>query len=223
MIQLLKSRPSIALLALASPLVLGACDDDVDVVAPDDVETYAAVLTSMNNSGVAGTVELSIANGQTFHAGVDATGLAPDMVHPQHVHFAEACPTLAADANGDGFVDVVEGVPTYGGILIPLDGDLSDQAAGQPEGFPTATASGSIEFDRSVGLDVLLADLTASDPNPNDPVVKLDGDRLELTTRTVVLHGVAADTELPSSVQSLGTAPATLTLPVACGPVVRID
>ncbi|MEQ9399685.1 MAG: hypothetical protein RJQ04_11035 [Longimicrobiales bacterium] len=218
----LKSPTRVPVLAIAGLLALGACDDDDDLIVPDDTESYAAVLAPMNESGVTGTVSLTIEDDATFRAEVDAVGLAPEMLHPQHIHFAESCPTVAADANNDGFVDVVEGVPTYGGILVPLDGDLTDQSAGQPDGFPTATAAGTISFDRTANLDAMLADLTASDPNPDDPVVKLEGDRLRLTTRTVVLHGVSSETELPSSVQSIGSAPATLTLPVACGQVVFI-
>lgn len=47
-------------------------------------------------------------------------GLSPDLPHAVHIHgrrqAANECPGVEADANGDGLVDTLEGVPAYGPI-----------------------------------------------------------------------------------------------------------
>lgn len=137
------------------------------------------------------------------------------MIHPQHIHAPAAFPPPSGDVNGDGFVDVIEGVPFYGPILVPLDSDLSTQAAGD---FPCVhNHGGALQYREATGLDAMLSDLNALDPEPNDAVVKLGGSPLDLSGRHVVLHGVALDTPLPATVASLGNLPAQLTLPIACG------
>ena len=167
--------------------------------------------------GVArGKAYFTIKNGQ-FTAMVSAMGLEPNMIHPQHIHAAATCPSSSADVNGDGFVDVIEGVPFYGPILIPLDNNLASQALGT---FPTAVGiKGLLDYRATASLAALLADLNAPDPDPTDAVVKLNGAPLALETRHVVLHGVDANTPLPSTVATLPGLPAYLTLPVACGEI----
>jgi hypothetical protein len=48
-------------------------------------------------------------------------------------------------------------------------------------------------------------------------------DGLALGTCHVVVHGIAAATDLPESVQSLSDLPAQVTLPAACGEVRRVQ
>jgi hypothetical protein len=170
--------------------------------------------------GVArGKATFTIRNGEVV-AMVSAEGLESGMIHPQHIHSAAACPPSSADVNHDGYVDVIEGVPFYGPILIPLDSDIGSQATGT---FPTATGvRGILDYVASTPLATLLADLNAPDPDPADAVVKLNGAPLALETRHVVLHGVDAATALPSTVASLPGLPAYLTLPVACGEIRRV-
>lgn len=217
-------RLLVPVLAAASAAALLACgDSDTPPLVPPGI-TYVATLTELNGSGVVGTATFVVDAGRdTFSATVQATGMAPGEVHAQHVHAAPSCPSSADDANGDGFVDVLEGLPRYGAILVPLDGDLSTQAGGA-SGYPTATVTGSLAYSRTTSLSALLADLRAPDPDPTDPVVKLvGGEPLALDGRTVVLHGVATGTMLPGTVASLGAAPATATLPVACGDLRRVN
>jgi hypothetical protein len=170
--------------------------------------------------GVArGKAYFTIRNGQ-ITATVSALGIEGGMIHPQHVHAASNCPPASADVNHDGFVDVIEGVPFYGPILIPLDDDLTSQANGT---FPTASGlEGRLSYQSSASFAAMLADLNAPDPNTSDAVVKLDGAPLALATRHVVVHGVDPNTPLPSTVASLPGVPAFLTLPVACGEIRRL-
>lgn len=197
-------------------LGLTACGDDE--ILRQDV-AYTATLQPLNGypvTGFANFVEGQEAD--AFSVEVDAGGLAEGALHPQHVHATDACPTEAADANDDGFVDVVEGLPAYGAILIPLDGDLSDQEAGMPEGYPTADAAGRIEYTMVTQLSAMVDDLRSADPE--QPLTGLEGD-LSLSTRSVVLHGIAetSSTTLPDTMQSIGETPAYVTVPVACATI----
>ena len=187
-------------------------------------EIYSADLLALNAHvgyrRVSGTARFQLVNGQLV-ASDNAVGLQPGMIHPQHIHAAASCPPPSADVNNDGFIDVIEGVPFYGAILVPLDSDLTSQAGGE---FPFVhNHGGSLQYRQSADLNAVLADLNAPDPDPSDAVVKLAGAPLNLSGRHVVLHGVSADTPLPSSVASLPGLPAYLTLPVACGEINRVN
>lgn len=155
---------------------------------------------------VKGFAQLNVQGGE-LRVKVNASGLQPGMIHPQHIHAAGSCPSPKADKNGDGIIDVVEGVPSYGGIFVPLDADLADLSF--QTSFPKPDNNGgAITYTQSVSVDKL-EDAT--------------GEPLDLDGRHIVLHGVSSDTDLPGSVQSLGGLPATLTLPVACGEIVRAN
>jgi len=133
-----------------------------------------------------------------------AEGAFPDGIHPQHIHASDRCPSASADTNGDGIVDVIEGLPFYGPILVPLDGNISNITSEIPS-FPFAMGDrGTYRYEASTTLSVLEAAL-------NEP--------LNLPARHVVIHGVDLATALPSSVQSLPGLPAQITLPVACGEI----
>lgn len=165
---------------------------------------------------VSGQARFQLVNGM-FVAMDEATNVQPGIIHPQHIHAAASCPPASADVNHDGYIDVIEGVPFYGPILVPMDSDLTSQAAGT---FPSAdNQGGALHYHQSAPLTAVLADLNAPDPDPTDAVVKLNGAPLDLAGRHVVVHGVALDTPLPSTVASLPGLPAQLTLPVACGEI----
>jgi hypothetical protein len=133
-----------------------------------------------------------------------AEGAFPDGIHPQHIHASDRCPSAAADTNGDGIVDVIEGLPFYGPILVPLDGDISNITSEIPS-FPFAMGDrGTYRYEASTTLSVLEAALNES---------------LNLPARHVVVHGVDLATPLPASVQSLPGLPAQITLPIACGEI----
>lgn len=156
---------------------------------------------------VEGKATFRVVNGE-LQAVVDVNGAAPAVgafpngLHPQHIHEATQCPTMADDANGDGIVDVIEGLPKYGPIMVPLDGNLADTSSQIPT-FPVGDgARGSYHYTASAAV----ADIEAALGHP-----------LALPSRHVVVHGVDLATPLPSTVQTLGTIPAQLTLPVACG------
>jgi hypothetical protein len=207
---------TLLLLFAVVPLFMGC--DTID----DDGDEYTASLSAINTVTVPvdadGDATFEITDG-TFSVQVEADGFAESITHAQHVHAAAECPPPSADTNGDGYIDVVEGVPFYGGILIPLDGDLSEQAAGAA-GYPEADGDGDYDYTASTSFSTMLDNLTADDPNPDDPIVKLDGSDLNLDGRTIVVHGVDPDTDLPETVQTVAGLSPQASLPVACGSIV---
>jgi hypothetical protein len=156
-----------------------------------------------------GKAYFRVTNG-TLTAVVDVKGAEPndaplpEGLHPQHIHAASQCPPASADVNGDRIVDVIEGLPFYGAILVPLDGDISNTTSEIPT-FPIATGDkGTYHYQASTSVATLEAAIGAP---------------LALPTRHVVVHGVDVATPLPASVQSLPGLPAQVTLPVACGEI----
>jgi hypothetical protein len=186
--------------------------------------TYHATLTPLNGSGVNGTAQLvldSVANTLSVH--IQASGMEPNMVHPQHIHgrfdhnvpgpgtggmlLDSSVPTLAQDTDHDGFIELDEGHATYGHVIV----SLTSPPGGALSGFPVAAADGTIDFTQ-------LYDLT-------DPTTFAGGfnvnDLLPLDLREIVLHGMSVPAGVgagtPGEVD--GTAGYKAVLPVAAGEI----
>jgi hypothetical protein len=77
--------------------------------------------------------------------------------------------------------------------------------------YPKAGTEGTYQYQKTVSLK----DLEAA-------FAKTLGDKeLNLDRRVVFIHGILPSTELPASAASLGTIPAQVTLPIACGEIKR--
>lgn len=214
-------------------LAAGGCSDAVTPAEPElrsgdaaplaqqvsSAETatvYRARLVPLNaratERAVTGTATFTVSGGEIM-ARVDAKGLYPGIPHAQHIHgFTDGtdatCPSPKADRreDGDQLIDVVEGVPSYGGILVPLDSELVPVTQ---QMYPVAEGRlGVIDYEETAPVSVLEEAI---------------GTELALERRVVVLHGINPDTSLPESVQSLAGLPATATLPVACGIIERVQ
>lgn len=109
----------------------------------DSRGTFTTVLTPLNNSGVSGTAWAKL-RGNKIDAHFDAHGLVADAPHAVHIHYGEEaiheCPTFADDANMDGMLSTLEGVPKYGPVAVSLttSGDTSPASALAIARFGTA-------------------------------------------------------------------------------------
>jgi hypothetical protein len=174
------------------------------------------VNTRVTELETTGEARFSI-TGDTLTITIDAQKLPPDIVHWQHFHgFKDnsraTCPTEAADVNRDGIIDLRETEPTSGTTMVPFDEDPVAMDVGGGT-YPKAGADGTFQYQKTVSLKALDA-----------AFAKAFGDKdLDLDRRVVFVHGVLESTELPASVASLGTVPARVTLPIACGEIKRVQ
>ncbi|MGH7549204.1 MAG: hypothetical protein ACREK3_00435 [Gemmatimonadota bacterium] len=213
-------HPLLILLAVA--LVIASCQqNNTPTAAPDRVLTpsvhigeWMARLEPLNQSGVSARARvISTGEGGTFTVAIQALGLESNLVHAQHIHgFTDGsngvCPTPEADVNGDGVIDVIEGLPDYGPILLSLDGDLTDGAeVDDLTTFPNPdNRRGQVRYEASASYEPVNAALDLSIP---------------LENRHIVLHGVSGP--VPSTAQGIGPFTAAQALPVACGVLERVS
>ena len=169
-------------------------------------QQFAATLSPLSGSGVTADVQITVdPSADTIRVQYQARGLDPLTIHPGHIHglfqggpvMAPAgtsidpppaadsvSPTLVDDTDGDGFIEVMEGLPRYGNILMPLtnfggvdgDGDVN---------FPVSDALGNLNYDVTFDLND-----SGNFEDPMNPGLQLDAaDIFPLDLREVVLHG----------------------------------
>jgi len=196
----------------ALPAVAGAQDHQSNAVYVAHLSALNTTVTGLKTVGEARfTIE-----GDSLTIAVNASGLPKGIEHWQHFHgFTDgrqaACPTKAADANGDGIIDVVETGAVAGTTMVPFSADPVSMDV--PHGsYPRASATGTLQYKETVSLSALQAAFGKA----------FDGQKLDLDRRVVFLHGVPAATKLKASVASLGPIPAQVTLPIACGEITRV-
>lgn len=212
-------NPVFGALALVGAACALAAPAGAQTTAGNGHQVYTAKLSPMNTkvTGHKATAEARFTvNGDTLTISIKAQGVAPSMIHWQHFHGfkddrAASCPTEAADVNHDGIIDLIETEPMSGTTMVPFDSNPAgmDIAHGK---YPKASAHGTYEYHKTVSLKALQAAFS-----------KTFGDRkLDLDKRVVFIHGVPASTKLPASVASLGSIPAQVVLPIACGKIERV-
>jgi hypothetical protein len=129
---------------------------------------YVASIHELNHTGVTGTATFTTSSNE-MTVTVNASGLEPG-VHPMHIHGknqAEAeCPTMAQDTNGDGYLSVIEGAPSYGLIKLNLTSPqtafgtpptpaLFYPFAGTPNNanFPVVGSNGKLHYSQTFTFD----------------------------------------------------------------------
>lgn len=194
-----------AALAIAIPASAGHDSNPSPRVA-----TYTYDIGELNDSGAEGTVRITALPNGKAQVKVEATGLAPNLPHAQHLHgttdgtFTE-CPT------NNGRVTTVDGIPFYGGIQASLTvtGDTSPASALAVPRFPVSDGEGNLEYERTFDIDDAAFDA--------------------LGTLQYVVHGVdlngsgAYDGEELSSIPAaadLGV-PLEVTIPAGCGGILN--
>lgn len=118
-------------------------------------QTFMANLQPVPTNNVTGFGSATVTlNGTTITVHETVSGLLGGVPHAQHIHIVTsgkgACPT-AADAkqhNGHLSIDVMDGAPKYGMVMISLttSGDTSDQSALAVDRMPTGS---SFTYDRT--------------------------------------------------------------------------
>ncbi len=153
---------------------------------------YFADITPLNNSGVRGEAVLAL-NGNILTVEIAAIGLDPafeaaigtNQVHPLHIHGFPTgdpdsmVPTHASDADHDGFIEVAEGAPDYGPILLSLTHNGE---------FPTAP-DGTFIFTEKY----LLPSAAIANPIQALSELGLNSD-VPLDRREIVIHGLTLTT-----------------------------
>lgn len=209
--------PTLTMTAAACVLAAPAAAQAAHAGSPSNA-VYVAHLHPMNTKvtklQTTGEARFTI-KGDSLTISVKVKSAPPGIAHWQHFHgfkdnHAASCPTQAADANGDGIIDLIETEPASGTTMVPFDQDPAgmDVAHGT---YPTASAGGTYEYREVVSLKALDAAFGSA----------FGGAQLDLDRRVVFIHGVPSATKLAASVASLGPIPAQVTLPIACGKIER--
>ena len=194
-----------------------------DTYVQDGKMLFSTDFTALNNSGVEGRAVLLLdQNTHSLTVDIQASGLQPGEMHIQHIHgftndMDAKSPTIAQDSDGDGFVELGEGVATYGPIQLNLTlnpensvhdhgtagHDHTDQAM-----FPTADANGKLSYHE-------VFNFAANDPNAK---AIFDG-ITPLEAKEIVIHGLTtnANQGVGTGGEVDGTAGYKLVLPVASG------
>lgn len=119
--------------------------------------TYQTTLDPLNGSSGSGMAMITV-NGDQATVDLSWSGLPETFMdapypHVQHIHIGNQgeCPTPAADENGDGIVDTVEGQPSYGpiGTTLSVSGDTSPAAG---TNIQIAPGGSSVDYNRTITL-----------------------------------------------------------------------
>jgi len=141
--------------------------------AEERAQSFRVELDSLNDSGAYGVARLRL-QGDQLRIKIRAHGLAPNLVHAQHIHGVgnNECPApdsmpsqhIREDGTVQNFLSTTDGAPSYGPIVSSLttDGDTSPAAGLTIELMPVADAKGRIRYDRTITLPAeVAADITA--------------------------------------------------------------
>jgi hypothetical protein len=107
--------------------VNGKFDPTVPVACGAIAQAWAREVTlePVNQSGVAGTARLAVAD-QSLLAWISIAAADRRREHLQHIHIPPGnqqgrCPTAELDRNNDGLISLEEGAPAYGAPAISLE------------------------------------------------------------------------------------------------------
>lgn len=181
---------------------------------------YEANISALNShitgSETTGKATFIVEDGQ-MHVTIDIKGSPANMEHWQHFHGFEdgsdaTCTTMGSDANNDGIIDLMETEKNSGTTMVPFN-DLPAEMNIPTDTYPVSDKDGNYRYEATVPMDKLEATFA----------LHFGDSGIQLDTRVLYIHGVPADKKLPKSVASLGDIPAQVTLPIACGKIMRVE
>ena len=124
--------------------------------------TVVAQIREVNGSGVNGSATLTAMSDGRLRVAITASGLVPGQPHAQHIHGSVGgghfmCPSMGNDTDGDGVVTNEEATGEYGVIFLSLTtrGDASANSGLSLERMPVATASGRVDYRRTISADAV--------------------------------------------------------------------
>jgi hypothetical protein len=163
----------------------------------------------VGGSHVTGHVDIDV-EGRKVEVTIRARGLAPNLVHAQHIHGVgeSECPQ-PSDRNDRGFISTADGLPDYGAIRVSLTtrGDTSPASGLAVNRFPVANHEGVLRYHRT---------FTIGDNFPRSVA-------RNLKDYQVVIHGIDANHNKMYDFHSLGRSeldpslPQEATIPASCG------
>ena len=171
-------------------------------------------LNKKTNSRIRGQATVFI-NGIQFYAKIKVKTRWKDVRHIQAIFSGDECPELSDDTNKDGFIDIDEVKLRSGKMLIPLDGDLKGQTQKFAE-YPVSNRFGSYVYGIAASLKMMLKDLKIPKEGYDFLDNLVQGEKLNVTKRVVIIFGVPNYYKLPDSVKRIHGFSPQLSLPIGC-------
>jgi hypothetical protein len=132
------------------PVACGEIEEGEAPPPPPEEQSFSLMFGELNSSGVSASGS-AVLDGDQLIVTINASGLEADQMHMQHVHGQEEgwayCPGPDLDADGNGTVEIGEGVPAYGSVILPLFSDV------EAEEYPTADSEGNLTFEMTYTVD----------------------------------------------------------------------
>ncbi len=180
--------------------------------------TYKAHLTAVNPGKVGSPAEGDATFrvvGDKLEVHIRMKNVPPGIEHWEHFHGfpngrPAACVDPAKDGNKDGYVDLIETEPVSGTTMVPFN-DSPEKMVIPTHTYPRANSRGVFDYTKSIPLSELTHKFGQI----------YQGGQIDLNKRVIYVHGVASTSALPASVKSLGPIPSHVTLPIACGKIIR--
>lgn len=179
---------------------------------------YEAELSALNSDfiGTETTGKATfVVSGDEMKVTIDVKGAPANMEHWQHFHgFVNGddatCATAENDENGDKVIDVTETEKASGTTMIPFNEIPTDIDLGD-DTYPIADEEGNYHYETIIKVE----DLNKAFADA------FEGGDVNLDSRVLYIHGVPENTDFPETVESIGDIPAHVTLPIACGKIVK--
>ena len=201
--------------SIGKPITLAIGGVALALATAAAAQDYKVNLRPLNRSGVTGSGSLTLSPDKTqLTVRIDATGLEKNQVHVGHIHGLVASgnqpadssiPSPKQDSDRDKYVELAEGLVTYGPILITLATDNGGNL--DPDG------DGTIHYQQTFNLDDAGIYADTFDK------MSVIGSGSSLQLREIIIHGLSVPAVGVAPGEVDGTAGYKVVLPVAGGEI----